>query len=36
LVLEVAAASKSAIAAIEKLGGSVKLLVAVEAPAESA
>ena len=32
LVFEVAAASKSAVAAIEKAGGSVKLLAAAEAP----
>ncbi len=36
LAFEVASASKSAVAAIEKAGGSVKLLVAAAAPAEGA
>ncbi len=35
LTFEVAAASKSAVAAIEKAGGSVKLLVAAAEPAEA-
>jgi large subunit ribosomal protein L15 len=36
LTFEVAAASKSAVAAIEKAGGSITLLVAPKAPAQAA